>query len=269
MGCAMTEYEVAERDGIAIVSLNRPHRRNALTFSLYEQLTHVIQSYGNQSCIRAVVIAGNGPGFCSGGDREQIIQQLLSKEEAQLLEFTRCTGRLVEAIRTLPKPVVAAVHGAAVGAGAVIALACDLRVAAADARFGFIFPRVGLSGADMGATYLLPRVVGFGNASELLLLGEVIDADHALRIGLVNRIVENKAAASSLAVQWACKLAQGPEFAHAMTKRMLEYTQHLELSEALEAEAQVQAKCMCHPDFRAYTTSFAQGAEKSGQERHS
>src|SRR5690606_25312911 len=165
---------------------------------------------------------GRGRGFCSGGDQDDIIAELFSRDMAGLVEFTRATGRLIGAICRVPRPVVAAVNGAAVGAGAVIAAACDLRVAAAGARFGFVFPKVGLCGADMGAAYLLPRIVGRGRAAELLFFGDLIDAEEALRIGLVNRVAPDPEAAVALAEEWALKLARGPAFAHSMTKKMID-----------------------------------------------
>lgn len=163
---------------------------------------------------------------------------------------------LVYNLINLDKPVVSAINGVAVGAGAVIACACDLRIAAAGAKFGFVFPRVGLSGADMGATYLLPRIVGLGHASELLFFGDIIDAAHAEKIGLVNRVVETPEAAVQLATAWAKKLAAGPAFAHAMTKQMIEQEAVLPLAEAIEAEAQAQALCMQHPDFAEAHKAF-------------
>ncbi|HUJ58400.1 MAG TPA: enoyl-CoA hydratase-related protein, partial [Kofleriaceae bacterium] len=153
-------------------------------------------------------------------------------------------------------PIVGAINGVAVGAGAVIACACDLRIAAASAKLGFIFPKVGLCGADMGATYLLPRIVGLGHASELLMFGDVIDAEHAARIGLVNRVVDDAEAAVALAREWAQKLARGPAFAHAMTKQMLESEHAQALGAAIEAEAQAQALCMQHPDFAEAHAAF-------------
>jgi enoyl-CoA hydratase/carnithine racemase len=211
--------------------------------------------------VRVVILTGRGRGFCSGGDQDDIIKHLLGRDTPALLEFTRATGRLIAAIRRCARPVVAAVNGVAVGAGAVIACACDLRIAAAGARFGFVFPQVGLSGADMGVTYLLPQIVGLGWASELLLFGELIDAATALRIGLVNRVVDDAAAAVALAREWAGKLAAGPAFAHAMTKQMLDREATMALGDAIEAEAQAQALCMQHPDFATAHAAFAAGGK--------
>lgn len=242
--------------GVAFVTLDRPERLNALTFEVYEELSDTFERLDETPEARAVVIAGEGRGFCSGGDVDDIIGQLFSRDMRGLVEFTRQTGGLIANIRKLRRPVIAAIHGAAVGAGAVIAAACDLRIAAKDARFGFIFPRVGLSGADMGASWLLPRIVGLGHASELLFFGDIIDADTALRMGLVNRVVEDARAANSLAKSWAERLARGPAFAHAMTKQMLESEYAMTLDQAIEAEAQAQAICMAHPDFRAAHEAF-------------
>jgi len=235
--------------GVATIVLDRPHRLNALTFEVYRELAETFESLDRRGEIRAVVLAGRGRGFCSGGDQDDIIHHLLGRETPALLDFTRATGRLIAAMRRCRRPIVGALHGAAVGAGAVIACACDLRIAAADTRIGFIFPQVGLCGADMGASYLLPRIVGLGHASELLFFGEKISADDALRIGLVNRVVADGAAALAMAQDWAGRLARGPAFAHAMTKQMLEAEVGRSLGDAIEAEAQAQALCMQHPDF--------------------
>jgi len=180
-------YELAS--GIATITLDRPNRLNALTFEIYQELADTFERLDREPDVRAIVITGRGRGFCSGGDQDDIIKQLLGKDTPALLAFTRATGRLIEAMRACRRPIVGAINGIAVGAGAVIACACDFRIASATAKFGFIFPKVGLCGADMGITYLLPRIVGLGHASELLFFGDVIDAEHAARIGLVNRVV--------------------------------------------------------------------------------
>lgn len=242
--------------GVARITLDRPARRNSLTFEVYRELADTFEALGQVREARAIMITGRGPGFCSGGDQHEIIAELFSRDAAGLLEFTRMTGRLIHAICAVPRPVVAAVNGVAVGAGAVIAAACDLRVAAAQARFGYIFPKVGLCGADMGAAYLLPRLVGRGRAAELLFFGEIIAAPEALRIGLVNRVEPDAAAAVARAEEWADKLARGPAFAHTMTKKMVESEGQMSLAAALEAEAQAQALCMQHPDFRIAHDAF-------------
>jgi enoyl-CoA hydratase/carnithine racemase len=237
--------------GVGTVTLDRPERINALTFEVYGELRDTFRALkeGHPE-VRAVVLRGEGPrGFCSGGDVRDIIGELFSRDMRGLLEFTRMTGALIHAIRTSRPPVIAALHGVCCGAGAVMALACDVRIAAPDTRIAYLFPKVGLSGADMGASWLLPRVVGFGRASELLLTGEFVDAERAERIGLVNRVVPAEKLRDE-AHAFATALAKGPAFAHAMTKRMLEYEAHVDFTTGIEAEAQAQAICMEHPDFR-------------------
>jgi enoyl-CoA hydratase/carnithine racemase len=237
-------------DGVATLTFDRPDKLNSLTFAVYREMGDVLEAMNDDDQIRAVVITGKGRAFCSGGDVNDIIGELFARDMKGLVAFTRTTGRLIANIRKLRRPVVAAVNGVAVGAGAVIALACDFRVASEKASFGFLFPKVGLCGADMGAGWLLPRVVGLARASELLFLGDRIDAAAAERIGLVNRVVPQEeclAVARSLAE----RLASGPAFAHAMTKQMLESEYTMSLDQAIEAEAQAQAICMQHPDFRA------------------
>lgn len=242
-------YELSE-NGVALLTLTRPDRLNSLTFEVYEELRDTFAELDHHAEVRAVVITGQGRAFCSGGDVESIIGELFARDMQGLVAFTRVTGALIRNIRALRRPVIAAVNGTAVGAGAVIALASDFRIASQTAKIGFIFPKVGLCGADMGATYLLPRVVGLGHATELLFTGDIILADRAKEIGLFNKVVpaeECLAAAKELAE----RLASGPAFAHAMTKQMLESEHTMPLDAAIEAEAQVQAICMQHPDFRA------------------
>lgn len=242
-------YELAS-SGVATITLTRPETLNSLTFEVYEELRDTFAALDGDSAVRAILITGEGRAFCSGGDVHAIIGELFARDMAGLLAFTRVTGALIRNIRACRRPIVAAVNGTAVGAGAVIALACDFRVASTSAKFGFIFPRVGLCGADMGAAYLLPRVLGLAKANELLFLGDVVGAEEAHRIGLVTKLVapeECVPAARALAE----RLASGPAFAHAMTKQMLESEHTMSLGEAIEAEAQAQAICMQHPDFRA------------------
>ncbi len=242
--------------GVAEVTLDRPDRLNSLTFEVYRELAKTFEQLGHLEDVRAILITGRGRGFCSGGDQDDIIAELFARDMAGLVEFTRMTGRLIETICRVRRPVIAAVNGVAVGAGAVIAAACDIRIAAKGARFGYIFPKVGLCGADMGAAYLLPRIVGHGNAAELLFRGELIDAQHALRIGLVNRVEEDAESALLVARQWAAELAAGPAFAHQMTKQMIWDEQSMTLAEAIESEAQAQAICMQHSDFRTAHDAF-------------
>lgn len=243
-------FRYEEKDGVAVISLDRPDRINALTFEIYAELRDTFRALSDERGVRAVVLRGEGPrGFCSGGDVEDIIGELFSRDMRGLLEFTRMTGALVHAIRTCRPPVIAALHGVVCGAGAVMSVACDVRIAATDARIAFLFPKVGLSGADMGSAYLLPRIVGVGRASEMLLTGDFVGAEQAERIGLFNRVVEPEKLYDE-AFAFAKRLADGPAFAHAMTKRMVEYEGHVDFGTAIEAEAQAQAVCMQHPDFR-------------------
>lgn len=241
------DFELINQVGHVI--LNRPDRLNALTFESYAELRDFFAHLKSRSDVRAILLRGEGRAFCSGGDVEDIIGELFARDMKGLLEFTRMTGALIENIRRAPQPVIAAVHGVAVGAGAVMATAADIRLLGPKARFGFIFPQVGLCGADMGAAYLLPRIVGLGNASELLYSGEIIDAERAVKIGLGNRIVDAESLITE-ATRLAERIARGPFFAHTMTKKMLDDEANLGLSEAIEAEAQAQAICMQHPDFR-------------------
>jgi len=235
--------------GVGEITLARPDRLNALTFGVYEELRDFFLALDHETSVRSILIMGEGRGFCSGGDVEDIIGQLFQRDMQGMLAFTRVTGALIRNIRAVRKPVVAAIHGACVGAGAVIAAACDFRIAGERAKFGFIFPKVGLSGADMGASYLLPRLIGGARASELLFLGDVIDAKEAYRIGLVNRLVSTEECVP-VSRALAERLASGPAFAHGVTKQMLESEATMSLDQAIEAEAQAQAMCMMHTDFR-------------------
>jgi len=236
-------------DGVATLTLNRPARLNALTFDGYRALRDTFRGLAGDSAVRAVVLAGAGDGFCSGGDLEEIVAALPGMSAGEILAFTRLAGDTVLAMRELEKPVVAAVGGAAVGAGAVLALAADFRVASERARFGFVFPKLGLSGADMGAAWLLPRMVGLARATELLMLGHVIDGDVANEFGIINYFVPHTDLTTTARVL-AAKLASGPVEAHAVTKRMLNREAHLELAAAIEAEAQAQAACLQSEAFR-------------------
>lgn len=242
-------YGLSE-SGVATITFSRPDTLNSLTFEVYEELAATFAALDREDAVRAVVVTGEGRAFCSGGDVNAIIGELFARDMSGLLAFTRVTGALIRNIRALRRPVIAAVNGTAVGAGAVIALACDFRIASQSAKFGFIFPRVGLCGADMGAAYLLPRVVGLARANELLFLGDVIGAEHAEKIGLVTKVTAPEACVAE-ARALAERLASGPAFAHAMTKQMLESEHTMTLDQAIEAEAQAQAICMQHPDFRA------------------
>src|SRR5258706_8095332 len=207
-------------DGVGTVVLDRPDKLNALTFEVYDELVRLFAEVGSDAAVKAVVIRGEGRAFCSGGDVNEIIEKLLDRPLEDRLAFTRTTCALVRNIRSCPQPVVASLHGAVAGAGAVIALACDLRLAAASARISFLFTKVGLSGADMGAAWLLPRVVGLGRASGILLLGDAVPADEAHRIGLVHRVVPDGDLAAETAAL-ARRLADGSEAGIRATKRML------------------------------------------------
>ncbi len=240
---------------VARITLNRPERLNALTFEVYEELLATFRALDSEADPRAIVITGAGRGFCTGGDVEDIIGPLLERDFEGLLEFTRMTCDVIAAIRECRQPVVAALNGTVAGAGAVIATACDVRVAAESARIAYLFTRVGLSGADMGAAWMLPRIVGLGRATELLMTGDFIDAAEARRIGLYNRVVpgaEVLAEATALAEQ----LAKGPSFALGVTKQALDRESHMELGAALEAEARAQATCMLNPNFEEAYKAF-------------
>jgi len=251
-----TLFHISFAAGVVTITLDREAKLNSLTFEIYRELAETFEELSDVDSVRAIVITGRGRGFCSGGDQDDIIKHLLDSDTPALVAFTRATGRLIAAMRRCRRPIVAAINGTAVGAGAVIACASDLRIAAAGAKIGFIFPKVGLCGADMGITYLLPRIVGLGHATELLLFGDIIVAERALEIGLVNRVCADAAATVELAQQWAAKLAAGPAFANAMTKQMIESEYQMTLSDAIEAEAQAQALCMQHPDFGEAHAAF-------------
>jgi enoyl-CoA hydratase/carnithine racemase len=245
-------------DGVATVTFTRPDKLNALTFDVYADLRDLFAELPHRDDVRAVVITGTGRGFCSGGDVHEIIGELLTMDPAGLLDFTRMTGAVVQRMRELPKPVVAAVNGVAAGAGAVIALAADLRVLAQSASFAFLFTRVGLAGADMGSAYLLPRVVGLGRASELLLLGDRIDADRAMEIGLATRVVPDEV----FEQEWkelAGALADGPALAYGSTKALLTREQDMDMGSAIELEAQTQALLMRSADHAEFYRAFTEG----------
>ncbi len=249
------DYQHDATSGVATITLNRPDRLNALTFDIYDELRHTFRELSVAEGVRVVIITGTGQAFCSGGDVHDIIGPLTTRDYQGLLEFTRMTGDLVLSIRGCRRPVIAALNGTVAGAGAVIAAACDLRVAAESAKIAFLFTRVGLSGADMGAAWLLPRIVGLGRASELLMTGDFITATEAYRIGLYNRVVSVDDLPDT-ARQVAGRLAKGPAFALDITKDALNREAAMSLPSALEAEAQVQAALMLYPDFREAYEAF-------------
>lgn len=260
MNPASFRYEHDGETGVATLTLDRPERLNALTFEVYEELRDTFLALDTEPGVRAVLLTGRGRGFCSGGDVEAIIGALFERDYQGLLAFTRLTCSLVLAIRRCRRPVVAALNGTTAGAGAVIASACDLRVAAETAKIAFLFTKVGLSGADMGASWLLPRIVGLGRATELLMTGDFIDAAEAGRIGLYNRVVPSDQLLGE-ARGLAERLARGPSFALEITKDALEREATMDLAGALEAEARIQATCMEHPNFREAYEAFREKRE--------
>jgi enoyl-CoA hydratase/carnithine racemase len=249
------QYEHDASLGVATITLNRPDRLNALTFEVYSELWDTFVQLDTEPHVRAIVITGAGRAFCSGGDVEDIIGALFARDHQGLLDFTRLTCDLILAIRTCRRPVVAALNGTVAGAGAVIATACDIRIAAPAAKIAFLFTKVGLSGADMGAAWLLPRIVGLGHASELLMTGSFMDAARAEAIGLYNRVVPADQLMTE-AHRTASLLARGPSEALGVTKDSLTREATMELGQALEAEALAQARCMEHPNFREAYEAF-------------
>ena len=251
-------WDVAGR--VATVTLNRPERKNPLTFESYGELTETFRTLAYVTDIRAVVVTGAGGNFSTGGDVHEIIGPLVRMKESgrmgDLLAFTRMTGDLVRAMRHCPQPIVAAIDGVCAGAGAAIALASDIRVGTPTSKVAFLFSRVGLSGADMGACALLPRVIGHGRAAELLYTGRFMDASEADRWGFYNQVVDAERLAETAAA-FAQSLAEGPTFAHAMTKRALHQEWNMGIDEAIEAEAQTQAICMQTDDFASAYRAFA------------
>jgi enoyl-CoA hydratase/carnithine racemase len=248
-------YSLDTTTQVATIQLDRPERLNALTFEVYEELTEVFRQLDQEPSVRAVLLTGTGRAFCSGGDVEAIIGELLGKSAPELLAFTRLTGDLVRAMLGCRKPIVGALNGLVAGAGAVIACACDLRVAADSARIAFLFTKVGLSGADMGASWLLPRIVGLGRAMELLLTGDFIDAGVAERIGLYHAVVPAERCLE-VARERAEGLARGPRLGLEITKRMLYREAALDLDNALAAEVEAQAICMQDPNFAEAYRAF-------------
>jgi enoyl-CoA hydratase/carnithine racemase len=248
-------FRYAEQGGVATLTLDRPDAMNALTFDVYRELTETFRGLRQRPEVRAAVITGAGRAFCTGGDVKEIIGDLLHRDAVALLEFTRLTCDLIRSMRELPKPIVASLNGTVAGAGAAIALASDLRIAADTARIAFLFVKVGLSGADMGCAHLLPRVVGLGRATELLMSGDFIDAGEAFRIGLYNRVVpsDRLAAETTALVE---RLLAGPARGIAATKAALDREMHMELETALDDEARIQAKLMESPDFHEGFQAF-------------
>ena len=240
---------------VATLRLDRPQAMNALTFDVYRELTDTFRALSDHADVRAVVLTGTGRAFCTGGDVREIIGALLGRDEKARLEFTTLTCDLIRAMRALPRPIVASLNGPVAGAGAALALASDLRIAADTARIAFLFVKVGLAGADMGAAHLLPRMVGLGRATELLMTGDFIEADEALRIGLYNRVVSADALAATTAAL-VDRLVRGPAAGLAATKAALESEMNMDLESALQAEARIQAELMRGADFREGFAAF-------------
>lgn len=251
-----TSFRFEVKDQVGVITFTRPDTLNSLTFAVYRELTDLLADLQRENSVRSVVITGEGRGFCSGGDQHDIIKELFSRDMPGLVEFTRMTCDLIKNIRALKKPVVAALNGTAAGAGAVIALASDLRVASEKAKIAFLFTKVGLAGADMGAAFLLPKVVGLSRATELLMFGDVIDAPTAEKYGLFNKVVAPEKVMEE-AMAWATRLASGPTFALGMTKELLNAELNMDLPGALDNEARAQAVCMQTQDFREAYQAFS------------
>jgi enoyl-CoA hydratase/carnithine racemase len=244
------KFEV--KDATAIITLNRPERKNPLTFESYAELRDLFRSFCDASDVNAIVITGAGDNFCSGGDVHDIIGPLTKLDKAGLLAFTQLTGDLVKAMRACPQPVIAAIDGICVGAGAILAMASDIRLGTSRCKIAFLFTRVGLAGCDMGACAILPRIIGQGRASELLFTGRSMLGDEAERWGFLNRLCTSEALMPE-AMSVAGGLASGPTFAHTMTKKMLHEEWNMGVDQAIDAEAEAQATCMTTNDFhRAY-----------------
>lgn len=253
-------FAFAFGDNVATITLNRPERKNPLTFESYAELRDLFRELVYMPAVKAVVVTGAGGNFCSGGDVHEIIGPLTAMDMPQLLAFTRMTGDLVKAMRRCPQPVIAAVDGVCAGAGAILAMVSDIRMATPAAKTAFLFTRVGLAGADMGACAILPRIIGQGRAADLLFSGRSMSAEEGERWGFFNRLVEPEALLGE-AQAYAAKLAAGPTFAHGITKNQLDMEWAMSIETAIEAEAQAQAICMQTQDFeRAYNAFVAKQA---------
>lgn len=259
-------FQVQVTDGVATVTLQRPERLNALTFEAYADLRDFLTEVPHRDDIRVIVLRGEGRAFCSGGDVDEIIGATLQMRPDELLAFTRMTGEVVRCLRECPAPVIAAVHGTAAGAGSVIALASDFRIASRAAKFAFLFTKVGLSGGDMGAAYLLPRLVGLGRATQLLMLGDSLPAEEAERWGLVSQLVDD-GEVDDAATALAARLAGGPWQAYAQTKALLSREQDMSLSASLELEAVTQALLMKGEDYREFHAAFTGKRDPNWQGR--
>ena len=241
---------------VATITLDRPDKKNPLTFESYAEIVDLFRAAARDKSVKAFVVTGAGGNFCSGGDVFEIIKPLVEMETAQLLDFTRMTGEVVKAMRACPQPIIAAIDGVCAGAGAIIAMASDIRIGTAGAKVAFLFNRVGLAGCDMGACAILPRIIGQGRAAELLYTGRVLGGEEAERFGFFNRLAASDAVLAQ-ARQLAGELAAGPTFANGMTKRMLEMEWAMSVETAIEAEAVAQALCMETEDFARAFRAFA------------
>ena len=255
-GYKATHFGYSASGKVATITLNRPDRKNPLTFDSYGELRDLFREMVYATDIKAVVFTGSGGNFCSGGDVHEIIGPLVKMDMPELLQFTRMTGDLVKAMRACPQPIIAAIDGVCTGAGAMIACGSDMRIATARSKLAFLFVRVGLAGADMGACTLLPRLIGLSRAADLLYTGRVVGGEEAERFGFYNRLVEPDALLGA-ANELANELANGPTFGHMMTKTMLWQEWNAGLGECIEAEAQAQAICMQTKDFERAYHAFA------------
>lgn len=243
--------------GVLTLTLNRPERLNALTFEVYAELRDTFAALERHDDVHVVVLTGEGRGFCSGGDVADIIGKLVHREPADILQFARMTCDVIRNMRALRKPIISAINGVAAGAGAVLALASDIRIMVPESKFAFLFTKVGLAGSDMGASFLLPRVVGLGRATEMLMMGDPIPAEQALAVGLCSRVVPREQLMDT-AMEYARRLAAGPRLALGVTKEMLNSTLSSSLHDALDEEARAQALCMSMMDFKEFSRSHVE-----------
>jgi enoyl-CoA hydratase/carnithine racemase len=254
-GYQAQHFQYRTKDGVASITLARPERKNPLTFDSYAEMRDLFRAMYDAPDIKAVVLSGAGDNFCSGGDVHEIIGPLTKLNMPDLLAFTRMTGDLVKAMRACPQPIIAAIDGVCAGAGAILAMASDLRLGSASSKIAFLFTRVGLAGCDMGACAILPRIIGQGRAAELLLTGRNMSGEEAERCGFFNRVLAREELLLT-AMNLAEELASGPTFAHGMTKRMLHQEWNMGVDQAIESEAQAQAICMNTADFRRAYQAF-------------
>ncbi len=256
-GFTPQHFQLSVAGKVATVTLNRPEKKNPLTFESYRELTDFFLAAQKEEAVKAIVVTGAGGNFSSGGDVFEIIGPLVAMDTKDLLKFTRMTGELVKTMRACPQPVIAAIDGICAGAGAIIAMASDLRLGTAETKIAFLFNRVGLAGCDMGACAMLPRIIGQGRAAELLYTGRVLKGEEAERWGFLNRLIARESVLAE-AQALAAELADGPTFANAMTKRMLEMEWAMSVESAIEAEAVAQALCMQTEDFSRAYHAFAE-----------